>query len=109
MTDADSNRRASLLGGHFVRNRMKRKTSSAQGTLVLAGLVSRRMHLRGENKGVRHVATLRKDGQISLNRQLYASPSMAGRAAIGRNVNGWVFWHYRDSKKGWVPLNNLRM
>ena len=108
MTEADSNRRATLLGGHFVRSRMKRKTKAGQGTLVLAGLVSRRMQLRGESKGERHQATLRKDGQISYDGHLYNSPSMAGRAAIGRNVNGWVLWHYRDAKKGWIPLNNLR-
>jgi hypothetical protein len=108
MTEADSNRRATLLGGNFVRNRMKRKTRKEQGTLVLAGLVSRRLQLRGENKGVRYTATLRKDGQVSYAGQLFASPSMAGRAALGRNVNGWSFWKYRDGKKGWVVLNTLR-
>lgn len=108
MTEADSNRRASLLGGNYVRNRMKRKTKAGQGTLVLDGLVSRRMQLRGEIKGQRYTATLRKDGQISHAGKLYSSPSMAGRAAIGGNVNGWVFWHYRDAKKGWIRLDHLR-
>ena len=108
MTEADSNRRASLLGGNYVRNRMKRKTNKTTGTKVLDGLVSRRMQLRGERGGVRYAATRRKDGQISYAGQLFASPSMAGRAALGRNVNGWVFWKYRDGKKGWVFLNTLR-
>ena len=108
MTEADSNRRASFLGGNDVRNRMKRKTNKTTGTNVLDGLVSRRMQLRGERGGVRYTATLRRDGQISYAGQLFASPSMAGRAALGRNVNGWVFWMYRDGKKGWVLLNTLR-
>ena len=108
MTEADSNRRASFLGGNDVRNRMKRKTNKTTGTNVLDGLVSRRMQLRGERGGVRYTATLRRDGQISYAGQLFASPSMAGRAALGRNVNGWVFWKYRDGKKGWVLLNTLR-
>lgn len=108
MTEADSNRRASLLGGNYVRNRMKRKTNKATGTKILDGLVSRRMQLRGERGETRYTATLRKDGQISYGGELFASPSMAGRAALGRNVNGWVFWKYRDGKKGWVLLNTLR-
>lgn len=108
MTEADSNRRASLLGGNYVRNRMKRKTKKTTGTKVLEGLVSRRMQLRGERGDIRYTATLRKDGQISYGGELFASPSMAGRAALGRNVNGWVFWKYRDGKKGWVALDTLR-
>lgn len=108
MIEADSNRRATLLGGHFVRSRMKRKTSKEHGTLVLAGLVSRRLQLRGENKNVRYTATLRKDGQISYAGDLFASPSRAGRDALGRTINGWSFWKYRDGKKGWVTLNTLR-
>ena len=108
MTDADSTRRAALLGGNFVRNRIRRKTAKSSGTTVLAGLVDRRMQLLGELKGVRHRATLRKDGHISYAGKLFTSPSTAGKAALGRNTNGWVFWRYRDTKKGWVSLGNLR-
>jgi hypothetical protein len=108
MVDADSNRRASLLGGHFMRNRLRRKTSQGSGTVVLAGLVNKRMALRAENKGVRYSATLRKDGHISYSGELFTSPSMAGRSALGRHVNGWLFWTYKAGRKGWVALSNLR-
>jgi hypothetical protein len=97
-----------LLGGQFVRNRMRRKTSQAKGSVVLAGLVNKRMALRGENKGVKYSATLRKDGHISYKGEIFTSPSMAGRAAIGRHVNGWLFWSYKAGKKGWVSLGTLR-
>jgi hypothetical protein len=61
---------------------MKRKTRKEQGTLVLAGLVSRRLQLRGENKGVRYTATLRKDGQVSYAGQLFASPEYGGKGCL---------------------------
>lgn len=108
MNEADSNRRASLLGGHFIRNRLRKKTAQASGTVGLAGLVSKRVALKAELKGTRYSATLRKDGYISYKGELYRSPTMAGKAAIGRNVNGWTFWTYRSGRAGWVPLTNLR-
>lgn len=109
MVNADSTRRAALLGGHVARNRVKRMTSGSKGTLVLAGLVSRRMHLRGEYKGQRYLATLRKDGYIAHAGEKYESPTAAAKAVFGRNVNGWVFWRYNaGTKKGWVSLSELR-
>jgi len=108
MNEVDSNRRATLLGGHFIKNRMRRKTANTRGTLVLSGLVSSRLALRADSKGVRYRATLRKDGRISYGGELYDSPSMAGSIALGRPVNGWLFWHYRSGRAGWVALKNLR-
>lgn len=108
MRDADSTRRAALLGGHFVRNRVRRNTARKSGTLVLAGLVARRMPLHGVYKGEAYKATLLKDGHVSYGGQKYESPTAAARAVVGRQVNGWRFWQYRDPRKGWVELNELR-
>ncbi len=56
-----------------MRNRMRRKTSQSSGTVVLAGLVNTRLALRGENKGDRYLATLRKDGYISFGGEVYSA------------------------------------
>ena len=108
MVDADATRRARLLGGFFARNRVRRKTSAQNGSLVLAGLVDRRIPLRASFKGVRHRATLRKDGHISYQRAKYDSPTAAARSIVGRQVNGWKFWTYRHPRKGWIELEQLR-
>jgi hypothetical protein len=108
MAQADSNRRASLLGGHVVRNRVRRMTAKSTGTLVLAGLVNKRIYLRGEYKGKQYRATLRKDGYIAYAGVKYTSPGAAAKVIFKRAVNGWRFWHYRANKKGWVPLSDLR-
>jgi hypothetical protein len=62
---------------------------------------------QGEHKETTHRATLRLDGQVRYGDALYASPSAAARAAVGRNMNGWWFWHFRH-KGEWVRLRELR-
>lgn len=66
------------------------------------------MRLIGEYKGVEYKASLRRDGHISYSGKLYASPTAAAKAAIGRGVRGWLFWHYRNSKGQWVRLSELK-
>lgn len=99
---------ASLLGGRFVRHRRRSKTRATRGSLVLARLVERPMRLIGEYKGVEYKASLRRDGHISYSGKLYASPTAAAKAAIGRGVRGWLFWHYRNSKGQWVRLSEIK-
>lgn len=108
MTSADSNRRAGLLGGDVERNRVRKVTSKSKGPLAFAGVISKRIQLRGEYKGERFIATLRKDGFIAHGGEKFQSPTAAARHIVGRNVNGWVFWKYRVDRKGWVPLGQLR-
>jgi hypothetical protein len=108
MRDHDSNRYAALLGGNVARRQVRKKTSQANGSLVLAGLVERRIPLRAEYKGEQYVATLRKDGYIGYAGEKYESPTAAARAIIPRHVNGWMFWRYRHPKKGWVRLSEIR-
>lgn len=71
---------------------------------MLAGLVERRLALRADHKGQRYQAALRKDGYVSYEGELYASPSAAAEAVVGRAANGW---HYRKGAQ-WVPLGELR-
>jgi len=108
MSEADADRRARLLGGTVARRRRRVKTRRTKGTLVLAGVVDRRLPLRAWYKDKEFRASLRTDGRINFSRQKYDSPTGAGEAVVGRAVNGWNFWMFRNSKREWVPLTQLR-
>lgn len=107
VSEQQADERARLLGGTMARNRRRKKTAAAKGSLVLAGLVERRLALRADYKGQRYLAALRKDGFISCGGELYPSPSAAARAVVGRAANGWRFWQYKKGAQ-WVPLGELR-
>jgi hypothetical protein len=98
---------ASLLGGRFVTHRRRSKTRLTKGTLVLAGLVDRRMRLVANYKGEQYVASLRRDGHISYKGKIYDSPTSAAKVILGRATNGWHFWKYRKGRN-WVKLAELR-
>lgn len=108
MRDHDAMRYASLLGGNVARRQIRKATASAHGTRVLKGRLEKRIQLRAEYKGQRYRASLLKDGHISYAGDKYPSPTAAARAIVGRNVNGWRFWHYQKSRLGWIPLADLR-
>lgn len=108
MRDVDADKRARLLGGQFRRQRQRRKSERTRGSATLAGLQDRSRTLRAEYKGWVYTATLRRDGKIRYDGELFGTPSAAAKNATERAMNGWVFWKYRDPKKGWVPLSHLR-
>ncbi|MEW5881008.1 MAG: hypothetical protein AB1761_11275 [Pseudomonadota bacterium] len=56
------------------------------------------MPLRAWYRGEEFRALLRRDGHIRFGRQLFESPSSAARAAAGRGMRGWAFWHFRDPR-----------
>jgi hypothetical protein len=99
---------ATLLGGRFVSHRRKSKARGAKGTLILAGLVEKRLVLRASHKGKRYRASLRRNGQISYKGKLFSSPSSVAKVILGRAANGWHFWHYRNPKGKWVRLSELK-
>jgi hypothetical protein len=108
MRDHDSARHAALLGGNLARRRVRKAAAGGKGTRVLAGRLQRRIPLRADYKGKRYAASLRIDGHIAVGGELFESPTAAARSITGRNVNGWQFWHYRKSGKGWCALAELR-
>jgi hypothetical protein len=108
MREHDAARHASLLGGHLARRRVKKATAEANGTRVLEGRLDRRIHLKAEYKGETYRATLRKDGYIAYASEKFPSPTAAAYRIVGRNINGWRFWQYRDGTKGWVLLDKIR-
>jgi len=104
---------ADLLGGKKKPSReIKRKPSISKSktvrTPVLAKYNLGHTKLRATVKGVKYEARLRKDGTINLGGRVYNSPSMAGKNALGRKVNGWTFWRFKNDKGEWVFLDELR-
>ena len=108
MSDADADRRARILGGHVARRLRRRRTRSTKGSVVLAGLVERRIALRAKSRGRVFKATLRRDGYVSFAGKKYESPSAAAAKAVGHAASGWKFWQYRAAPRRWVPLGDLR-
>jgi hypothetical protein len=108
MKDRDQQRHASLLGGNLARRLVRNATAKSRGTLVLKGRLDRRKSLRATYRGKEYTATLRKSGYIAYAGEKYPSPTAAAHAIVGRHVNGWLFWKYREPRKGWRPLAELR-
>ncbi len=108
MREDDADKRALLLGGKVHRQRRRQKGARKRGSAALAGLQDRRRTLRAEYNGEVYQATLRKDGRIGYDGELFSTPSAAAAAVRKRRTDGWRFWKYRDPKKGWVPLAELR-
>jgi hypothetical protein len=73
------------------------------------GLLPKRLPLRGWYKGKEYRASLRKDGQIQYDGQLFDSPTGAAKKVVGRVVNGWTFWHYKSAPREWAPLAGLKL
>ncbi len=106
--DFDNERRAKLLGKRVSRRHPHKKVSLRKKKTSLKDLVTRRMILRATYKGKQYRATLRKNGTIDVNGEIYDSPSGAAVAIVGHAVSGWGFWKYRNSKGEWVRLGTLR-
>ncbi|MFC1595592.1 hypothetical protein ACFL3X_01620 [Gemmatimonadota bacterium] len=74
----------------------------------LAQYISEGFEIRASNKGNMYTARVHKNGQICYEGELYNAPSFAGRLLLGRSVNGWTFWKYKNSEGNWVKLDELR-
>ena len=107
MAEVDADRRAVLLGGKAAERR-QRKRAKKTGISALKGLLERRRPLRGYRGEYEYRATLRKDGRISYDGEVYDSPRAAARAAVGGPCNGWSFWRFKDASGKWVPLRRLK-
>lgn len=107
MAKRDAERRDRMLGGRIAKVRGRRLLRSKKGAAALQGLAKKRMALRGFYKGETYKATLRTDGQVRYKARLYSSPSAAARAATGRGLRGWWFWHARKGDE-WVRLLKWR-
>lgn len=86
----------------------QKKRANLRGGAELAGLLDKSVPLRGSYKGRDYSAVARKNGTIVYAGREYASPTASAFAIVGRNVNGWWFWRYRDNQGIWVRLDELR-
>lgn len=61
-------------------------------------------------KGAVHNATVLADGKIYLKGidQTFNSPSRAGKAVTGKEVDGWTFWSYTKEDGSFEKIDALR-
>ena len=102
------NHRTDLLGGWVAKRRQQVRASKAKGKGALKGLVTKRVILKGWNGNWEYTASLRKDGTIQYDREIFDTPNAAARAALGKPMGGWSFWHYKNIDGEWVKLRTLK-
>ena len=65
--------------------------------------------IRGTQRQASWRATVRRDGCIRFNGEIYGSLSAAAKVAVKRSaVNGWWFWQVERSKGHWIRLQEAR-
>jgi len=75
---------------------------------MLAPYAGKRFELQKVYKGKTYKASVLADGTVVYDGQRFSSPSQAAAIAIGRPVNGWWFWRYKNDAGVWVKLDSLR-
>ena len=108
LTEYDADRRAELLGGWVEKRRHRTLASKARGKGALKGLVKKRITLKGWNGDWEYAASLRKDGTIQYDGEIFDTPNSAAKAALGKPMGGWWFWHYKNNNGEWVRLSSLK-
>jgi len=108
ITDYDADKRAQLLGGWVEKRRHQIRASKAKGKGALRGLVTKRVVLKGWNGDWEYTASLRKDGTIQYDGKIYDTPNASARAALGKPVGGWRFWHFKNNNGDWVRLGSIK-
>jgi hypothetical protein len=86
--------KADLMGGRVALHRQQAKGRKAKG--------------KAWRGGYEYTASLRKDGMIGYDGQLFDSPNAAATAALGKPAGGWGFWRYKDKSGDWVLLRILK-
>jgi hypothetical protein len=100
--------KADLMGGRVALQHQLAKGKKAKGKGALKGLVNRRITLKAWRGGFEYTASLRKDGMIGYDGQLFDSPNAAATAALGKPAGGWGFWRFKDKSGDWVLLRILK-
>jgi hypothetical protein len=99
-------------GGRRLKQTKKKATQASSKKSapepVLAPYVKKRFIIRREYKGKLYKATVRTDGTVQYQGEVFNSPSAAGKAVAGRAINGWFFWTFKSVTGDWVKLRELR-
>ena len=77
-------------------------------TPVLASLEVAPKELVATYKGAPYSATVNPDGTITVNGKTFNSPSRAGKAVTGKEVDGWTFWSYTKEDGSFEKIDALR-
>jgi hypothetical protein len=109
---------ASFIREHFARGQAvlgatEKKAPPTTGKRQPALLVlgeKMPVHLQVTFKGKEHHASVNPDGTIAVDGhgQTYNSPSRAGKAVAGREVDGWTFWSYLKPNGDLEKIDALR-
>jgi hypothetical protein len=105
---------ASFIREHFTRGQAVLKAAENKAIKRRPALLAlgEKMpaHLEVTFKGKEHHATVNPDGTIAVDGhgQTYNSPSRAGKAVAGREVDGWTFWSYAKADGTLEKLDALR-
>ncbi|HUT33567.1 MAG TPA: hypothetical protein VNE39_08820 [Planctomycetota bacterium] len=103
----------SQMFGHAKRERRQATPAPARpakSKLPMAGLIEGGwIQLRFTHRGTEHKALLAKNGTITFNGEVFASPSLAARKAAGKTAyNGWKAWKYKNQAGEWRYIDELR-
>ena len=85
------------------------KTTKRQPALLVLGEKMPKF-MTATYKGAVHNATVLADGKIYLKDidQTFNSPSRAGKAVTGKEVDGWTFWSYQKEDGTLEKIDALR-
>ena len=75
---------------------------------VLSSLEVAPKELMATYKGTEHKATVNPDGTITVNGNIFNSPSRAGKEITGREVDGWTFWSHKKEDGTLEKIDALR-
>jgi len=78
--------------------------------LIGATIIEPGQTIYGWHKGKKYEARIMPDGKIKLlhDGSEYDSPSRAGKAILGHEVDGWIWWHITDKDGRDCKLDELR-
>jgi hypothetical protein len=99
------------LEGRSTLSEKRRGTRVARPSLeelANGGQLSLPLPLRLRHKDQIHEAVLTEACSIRIGEKEFSTPSGAAKAIIGKSVNGWRAWEYRDKEGRWYQLNRLR-
>lgn len=102
--------RITLLGRKkTARGKASKKKKVKKGDKPLRGMFPKGKRLTATYKGKDYKAWVFNSGTIKLksNRKLYDTPSGAAKVIVGRSINGWGFWRYKNKKGELVKLREL--
>ncbi len=85
------------------------KTTPQTNPLFIGHYIDKPLFIKRTYKGVEYKAKLKPSGYVLHNGKEYSSPRAAAMAITNhRNMNGLIFWKYKDENGDWVPLKRLK-